>query len=146
MTANLKPKGAKPMPVVTPATRPYWEGTLVGELRLQQCNPCDAHVFYPRPSCPHCGSTDLAWKRASGRGKLFSYVISHLAAPGWEGETPYVIAVVQLDEGPRMMANLLGVEPCPDQLPLDMPLEVCFEPRGPQALPMFKPAAAGGSQ
>jgi uncharacterized OB-fold protein len=65
-----------------------------------------------------------------------------MAAPGWEGEVPYVIAVVKLDEGPRMLSNLVGVPADPAALTLDMPLEVVFEPRGNVMLPLFKPAAA----
>ncbi len=75
------------------------------------------------------------------RGKLYSYVINHAATPGWEEEVPFVIAVVELDEGPRLLTNLRGVSPEPENLPLDMLLEVAFEPRGDQVLPVFKPAA-----
>ena len=131
-----RPKAA---PQPTPASQPFWDGTRAGELRLQQCDACHEHVLYPRPRCPHCGAAALRWVRASGRGKLHTYVVSHLAAPGWEGETPYVIAVVQLDEGPRMMSNLVGVPADPARLALDMPLQVVFQPRGEQMLPLFQP-------
>ncbi|MFJ4291857.1 Zn-ribbon domain-containing OB-fold protein [Cupriavidus sp. NPDC089707] len=133
---------AKPVPVPQPVTRPFWEGTAAGELRLQQCGGCQELVFYPRAHCPACGSEDLNWTRASGRATLHSYVISHMAMPGWQGETPYVIAIVQLQEGPRMMSNLVGVPADPTRLTLDMPLEVVFEPRGEMALPQFRPAGA----
>jgi uncharacterized OB-fold protein len=63
-----------------------------------------------------------------------------MAAPGWQGETPYVIAVVQLEEGPRMLSNLVGVPADPAALVLDMPLEVTFQVRGDKTLPLFKPA------
>jgi uncharacterized OB-fold protein len=75
--------------------------------------------------------------RASGRGSLYSYVISHRAAPGFE--VPYVIAVVQLDEGPRLLSNLVGVPPDPDMLPLDLALEVDYEIIDEIALPVFRP-------
>jgi uncharacterized OB-fold protein len=81
----------------------------------------------------------LSWVRASGRARLYSYVISHLAMPGWAGQTLYVIAVVELEEGPRMMTNIVGVPADPAHLVLDMPLEVVFEPRGEVMLPQFKP-------
>ncbi len=139
---TLKSGPAKPAPVPTPVTQPYWEGTQAGELRLQQCGCCGKHVFYPRSHCPACGADALSWVRTSGRGRLHSYVISHVAMPGWAGQTPYVIAVVQLEEGPRMMSNLVGVPADPAHLELDMPLEVVFEPRGEMMLPMFKPAGA----
>lgn len=131
---------AKMVPVATPTSQPFWDGTQAGELRLQRCTDCNQHFLYPRPSCPHCGSRKTEWVRSGGRGRLYSYVISHLAAPGWQGETPYVIAVVQLDEGPRMLSNLVGVPADPAALVLDMPLEVTFQSRGDKTLPLFKPA------
>lgn len=133
---------AKPVPVPVPATVSFWEGTQAGELRVQRCDGCGTHIFYPRTHCPSCGGGKLSWARASGRATLHSYVISHMAMPGWQGETPYVIAVVQLEEGPRMMSSLVGVPADPQHLQLDMPLEVVFEARGEMMLPMFKPAAA----
>lgn len=73
----------------------------------------------------------------SGRGVLHTYVVNHRPAPGFEG--PYAIAVVQLDEGPRMMSNVVGIENTPDNLELDMPLQVTFEARGDMMLPVFEP-------
>lgn len=134
---HAKETPARFTPVPTPGTRPFWEGTQAGELRLQVCGHCGTHVLYPRPHCPQCGAQSLSWVRASGRARLHSYVISHVAMPGWSA--PYVIAVVELEEGPRMMSNLVGVPPLPESLQLDMPLEVVFEPRGEVVLPMFKP-------
>jgi len=131
---------AKYVPVPTPATLPFWEGTQAGELRVQLCDCCGKHVFYPRLRCPECGADALSWVRTSGRARLYSYSISHVAMPGWAGETPYIIAVVELEEGPRMMTNLVGVPADPAHLTLDMPLEVVFEPRGEMMLPMFRPA------
>lgn len=136
----------KAVPQPTPVTAPFWEGTRAGELRLQRCEACGEHVFYPRIRCPHCGSDRLEWHKVSGRGSLYSYVISHIAAPGWSGDVPYVIAIVELAEGPRMMSNLVGVDPTPESLPLDMRLEVVFAPRGDQVLPVFRPAAGGGAR
>ncbi|WP_321916133.1 MULTISPECIES: Zn-ribbon domain-containing OB-fold protein [unclassified Paraburkholderia] len=142
MTAP-KSAPAKPAPVPIPGTLPFWAGTQAGELRLQHCASCAKHVFYPRTHCPSCGAEALSWVSVSGRATLYSYVISHMAMPGWQGETPYVIAVVQLEEGPRMMSNLVGVPVDPRHLELDMPLEVVFEARGEMMLPMFRPAGGG---
>jgi uncharacterized protein len=133
---------AKAVPVPTPVTKPYWEATQAGELRIPRCTDCGMHFMYPRPRCPHCGSANLTWVKTAGRGTLYSYVINHMAAPGWEGDVPYVIAVVKLHEGPRMLSNLVGVPADPAALTLDMPLEVVFEPRGNVMLPLFKPAAS----
>ncbi len=130
------PSKAAPRP--TPETQPFWDGCAAGELRLQRCSPCQAHYFPPRPFCPRCHSGEVAWEATSGRGALHSYVINHRAAPGFEA--PYAIAVVELEEGPRMMSSIVGVEQTPEALVLDMALEVTFEPRGDVALPVFRPA------
>ena len=84
----------------------------------------------------------MEWFTASGEATLYSYVINHRPAPGFEGEAPYAIAVVQLAEGPRMMTNLTGVPNTPEDLVLDMPLRVTFERRGDVAVPLFAPAGA----
>jgi len=132
----------KPVPVPTPETQPFWDGCAAGELRIQRCLDCTKAFFYPRPVCPACGSVNVEWFTASGRATLYSYVINHRPAPGFEDDGPYAIAVVQLAEGPRMMTNLKGVASTPEDLTLDMPLRVTFEQRGDIYLPMFTPEAA----
>ena len=134
---------SKAVPEPTPETQPFWDGCARGELMLQRCRDCDQPYFYPRPICPACGSTDVEWFTASGRATLYSYVINHRPAPGFEDDGPYAIAVVQLAEGPRMMTSLIGVPATPEALVLDMPLRVMFEPRGEVYLPVFTPAEAG---
>ena len=94
------------MPVPTPETQPYWDGCAAGELRIQRCVDCGEPYFYPRPICPSCGSVNVEWFTASGDATLYSYVINHRPAPGFEDEAPYAIAVVQLAEGPRMMTSI----------------------------------------
>jgi uncharacterized protein len=130
----------KAVPEPTPETQPFWDGCAAGELRLQRCLECGKPYFYPRPVCPECGSTRVEWFAASGRATLYSYVISHRPAPGFENEAPYAIAVVELAEGPRMMTNISGVPNTPEDLVLDMPLRVTFEQRGDVRLPVFEPA------
>jgi uncharacterized OB-fold protein len=131
---------AKPVPEPTPETRPFWDGCAAGELRLQRCLDCDRAYFYPRPACPECGSARVEWFTASGAATLYSYVISHRPAPGFEDEVPYAIAVVELAEGPRMMTSLAGLPSTPEDLVLDMPLRVAFTQRGEVSLPVFVPA------
>src|SRR5215469_2726099 len=131
----------KAVPVPTPETQPFWDGCAAGELRIQRCMDCGEAYFYPRPVCPQCGSADVEWFTASGAATLYSYVIHHRPAPGFEDDAPYAIAVVQLAEGPRMMTNLTGVRP--DDLVLDMPLRVTFEQRGKISLPIFAPPSGG---
>jgi uncharacterized protein len=131
----------KAAPNPTPETARYWEAANRGELQIQRCDACARYYFYPRTACPRCGSTDVTWVTASGRGRLHTYLISYRPAPGFEDEAPYAIAVVELEEGPRMMANIVGVSNTPEELELDMPLEVRFEPRGEQMVPVFTPTA-----
>ncbi len=124
-------------PVPTPETAEFWAGTRKGELRLQRCTAC-AHVYFPaRPFCPGCASRDVAWFTASGRGTLYSYVINERPAPGFTA--PYSIAVVELDEGPRMMTNIVDCDF--DKLKCEQPVKLVFKPTdGGPPLPMFTPA------
>ena len=133
---------AKAAPRPTPETATFFEGTGQSELRLQRCSSCSRAYFYPRTSCPNCFSSDVEWFVASGRATLHTYVISHRAAPGFDGDVPYAIAVVQLAEGPRMMTNIVGVPNTPEELVLDMDLLVEFAPRGDQMVPVFRPVGA----
>ncbi|MEC9175924.1 MAG: Zn-ribbon domain-containing OB-fold protein [Pseudomonadota bacterium] len=127
------------IPVPTPETQHYWDGAKAGELRLQRCTDCGHIYFPPRPFCPTCGSRSVEVFIASGRGRLFSYVINHLPSPGFT--PPFAIAVVELEEGPRLMSNIVGCPQTPEALQIDMPLEVTFERLTDEiTLPQFKPA------
>lgn len=131
----------RPIPQATPETAEFWEGARRGELRIQRCRACGQAYFFPRPFCPNCSSKDVEWFTASGRGKLYSYVINYRPAYGFDDIAPYVIAVVQLDEGPRMMTNIVGVDPKPENLPIDLPVEVTWEQLDDKiTLPLFRPA------
>ncbi len=128
------------IPKPTPETQHYWDGARVGELRLQRCEACDHTYFPPRPFCPDCGSRKVKVVKASGRAKLLSYVINHLPSPGFD-DGPFAIAVVELEEGPHMMSNILECDQTPEALRLDMLLEVTFEWLSDDiALPQFRPA------
>ena len=105
------------MPIPTPETQPYWDGVRPrASCGSSAACDCGEAYFYPRPLCPSCGSGNVEWFTASGRATLYSYVINHRPAPGFEADAPYAIAVVQLAEGPRMMTNLVGVAPTPEAL------------------------------
>lgn len=119
---------AKPLPVSTPETVPFWEGCRQGELRLQRCTACDALQFPPRRHCGSCLGDALAWQPASGRGRITSWtVVRHPVSAAFAADVPYVVAIVALDEGPTMMA---GVRECPiDVVHVGMQVEVVFEPR-----------------
>ena len=127
------------LPEPTPETRHFWDGCRDGELRLQRCTACTESYFPPRPFCPKCGSRDVEVYKASGRGVLWSYVINHRPRPDM-GAEPYAIAVVQLDEGPRMMTNIVDCPQTPEALQLDMPLKVAFAKQSDDiTLPLFAP-------
>jgi uncharacterized OB-fold protein len=131
---------SKLAPQPTPETQPYWDGCRDGVLTLQWCVACTTAYFPPSPFCPRCLSDDVEWRVASGRGRLHTYLIAHRPAPGFEDDAPYAIAIVELDEGPRLMSNIVGLRNTPDHLVLDMELEVTFEPRGDDVqVPVFRP-------
>lgn len=133
---------ARQLPVPTPETRHFWDGAKRGELCLQRCDECRHVYFPPRPFCPRCGCREVSVFAASGRAKLYSYVINHLPSPGFE--PPFAIAVVELEEGPRMMSNIVDCPQTPQALELDMALEVTFERLDEDLyLPQFRPAGAG---
>ena len=133
----------KTLPKPTPETQHFWDGARAGELLLQQCDACQHIYFPPRPFCPECASRAVTIFQASGKGRLYSYVINN-RPPRWI-EGPYSIAVVELDEGPRMMSNIVEVEQTPEALILDMPLEVVFDAVTDDiTLVKFKPTDTGG--
>ncbi len=132
-----------PIPVPTPETRPYWEAARRHELMLPRCRPCDAVFFFPRAACPRCLSGDLEWTRMSGKGTLHTFTVVQRGQKNFPLGTPYVIAIVELAEGPRLMTNLVGVAPDAATITIGMPVEVVFEDVGADiALPRFRPAGA----
>ena len=131
----------KPVPVATPESDFFWDKTRKHELWIQKCVDCDTAFFYPRMICPDCLEDTIEWFKTSGKGFLYTYMINHRPPPGFEDEAPYAIAIVQLDEGPRMMTNIVGIESTPENLVLDMPLEVVFEDIvDDMSLPKWRPA------
>jgi uncharacterized protein len=136
-SADMTSSIPRPQPVATVETKHFWDGIAEGELRLQRCRACESTYFPPQPYCPHCTSDDVDVVRSSGRGVLYSYVISHLSPPGFEA--PYVIGVVELEEGPRLLTTIVDVAPEPDLLPLDLPVEVVYQAVGEFTLPLFRP-------
>lgn len=133
---------SKPLPVVAPWARPFWDAARNNKLMLQYCNHCNKAIFYPRLSCPHCFSGDLGWRPASGRGSVYSYTIVEANAPSaFVGDIPYVVAVIRLEEGVQMLSNIVGCEL--SQLRCDLPVQVTFEKLDDEfTLPKFRPQAA----
>ena len=139
MEVGSMSEGRRARPQPTPETQHFWDGTREGELRLQRCNACGKVYFPPRPFCPACAARDVAMFAATGKGRLYSYVIHHRPVPGFT--PPYAIAVVELEEGPRLMTNITGCPQTPEALQLDMPVEIAFEKLDDEiTLPLFRPA------
>src|SRR5437867_4722181 len=137
----------RPLPTpITPESRPYWEGARDGKLMIPKCRACGKPFMYPRVACPFCASRDIGWVQATGRGRLFSFEIAHqILNKAFKVKTPVVLAMVELEEGPRILSNLVGIAPDPRQIRCDMPVEVCFEKLTDEiSLPMFRPA--GGAR
>jgi hypothetical protein len=136
-----RPRPPKPIPHPNIETQFFWDKVDQGELWLQRCKDCDKPYFYPRSFCPRCLGTNVEWFRASGRAKLHTYMINHRPPPAFADEAPYAIAIVELEEGVRMMTNIHGIENTPEKLVLDMPLEVSIEEIAPGVkVPYWKPA------
>lgn len=128
---------ALPVPYRVPEAAPYWEGAKNGILRLQYCDSCQTARFYPRHLCPRCGSSKVSWRDACGRGNVFSSTVVHRGpTPAFKGRQPYVVALIDLAEGPRMMSNIVGDDA--DQTAIGDAVCVEFEPRHDFMLPVFR--------
>jgi len=119
----------KPVPHPAPESVPYWKAAKEHKLELPRCNACSQFWFPPSQSCPHCLAADFAFVQVSGRGKVFSFVTFHrVYHPAFEREVPYVVALVELEEGPRLLTNIVGT--APDKVACDMPVKVVFDDVG----------------
>ena len=133
-------EGTRPLPVPTPETKHFWEGTRPASCACSAAAPAATPTSRRARSARSAPRARSRCVKASGKAELYSYVIHHRPAPGFT--PPYAIAVVELDEGPRMMTNIVGCPQTPEALVLDMPLEVAFEKQTDEiTLPFFKPAA-----
>ena len=107
-------------------TQPFWDGLKEGKFLLRHCDTCGKDHYYPRPFCPDCWSDEVSWKEASGRGKIYTYSVVHVNdLPPFNERVPYVAAIVELDEGPRVMTNIVGL-PFED-LRADLPVVVEYK-------------------
>jgi len=132
----------------TAVTRPFWEACARRELRLQRCTGCGRFRHPPLPGCPQCGGPDSEWPLLSGRGAIFSFTIVHHAAfPSLQGDVPYAIVVVELEDAPgaRLISNVPSVDPA--ALRIGLPVEVAWDAVRPDlVLPRFRPLAPAGSR
>jgi len=132
----------KPLPTITDENRGFWDGCKQGRLQLQKCGAC-GHIRYPISHvCPDCLSYEFAWTPLSGRGEVFSYVVFHqLYNKAFAEDVPYNVALVQLEEGPRLYSNIVGVDN--DAVKIGDKVEVVFDPVTPEVtIPKFKPRQA----
>lgn len=135
----------KPYPEISPLNHAYFEGNMLGELRLRRCLACAARFRFAHDLCPICWSPALGWDKAAGRGKISHFSIVHQApSPAFAQDIPYVIALIELDENVRMMSNITGC--APEEIHIGMAVEVYFEPRGDTSIPLFRPASTGTPQ
>lgn len=129
-----------PLPKPYQDTEAYWQAAREHRFIIQQCGDCGQHQFYPRGVCSHCLSSNLAWAEASGDATVYSYSVNYRAGhPGFADQTPFVLAVVELAEGPRMMTNIVGCDP--ESVRIGMKVRVCFDDVTEDVtLPKFQPA------
>jgi uncharacterized protein len=132
----------KPLPAISSLNQPYWDGLRNRELKLQKCDECSTVWYPPSPLCPACWSRKITWTRLSGRGHVSSWVVFHQSYfRGFEAEVPYNVAEVELEEGPRLLTNLVGVSN--DAICAQMPVEIVFEDVTEEVtLAKFKPRAS----
>jgi uncharacterized OB-fold protein len=132
----------KPVPVASIESKPYWDGLREHRLLVPRCESCGHRWFPPSRLCPNCNSAETAWAEVSGRGKVFSYVVFHrVYHRGFAEEVPYVVALIELEEGPRLLSNIVGIPP--ERVACEMPVRVIFEDiAGDMTLPKF--VAANG--
>ena len=129
----------RPIPQADEESAPFYESARRHELMLMRCRDCGAWRLPSRPRCPDCWSTDTEWARASGRGTLYSFGVMHQKFAGFEDETPYQYAVVELEEGPRIVTDVVGV--ADGELRCDMPVRAVFDDVADDAtLVRFEPA------
>lgn len=129
----------KPLPIPSLDSQPFWEGCKRHELLIPRCRNCGTYHFFPRFFCTKCLSTDIEWVKTNGRGRIYTFtVIDKAGMAAFKEEVPYILAMIQLEEGVRMMSNI--VECGPDEIKIGTEVEVVFDDVTDEiTLPKFKP-------
>ena len=125
-------------PVPVSFTRKFWEEAKAGRLMLQYCKKTGKPQFYPRPVSVFTGRRDVELRPASGRGKVYTHTVTYRAAPPYKTKEPYVVAMVELEEGVRIMANIINCDP--KTVRIDMPVRLVWAKAGDSVFPAFEPA------
>ena len=134
---------AKPLPVADVETRPFWEACQSGKLTLQKCTECGHIRFPPTTYCSKCRSARHQWIESSGNGRVFSWIVVRHPVPRdvYAKDVPYVVALIELEEGVRIPSNIIGCTP--EEVTANMPVSVVFRAVTPDiTLPLFEPAKA----
>jgi uncharacterized protein len=133
---NADKKLEKPLPRPAPESRAFWDGAKAKKLMLPRCDACGAFWFPPSERCPHCLSTSFQWLETKGEGRIYSFVVYHrVYHPAFEADVPYVVAIVELDEGPRLLTNIVDA---PEKVRCDARVRVKFVEAGEDiVLPKF---------
>jgi len=128
------------LPEITELNAPFWEGLAAGEMRLQQCGACGAKQYPAESFCYACGSQDVAWTPTDGGGEIYSFIVVHqLYHKAFKDHLPYVVAIVQLDDGPRILGAMLGLDGPPE---VGMRVRPTFQNIGnDRAIMLFEPAS-----
>ncbi|MGB0621559.1 MAG: Zn-ribbon domain-containing OB-fold protein [Myxococcota bacterium] len=143
MTTNEEAPARPPIPK-TEISQGFWDAIAEGRLAIQRCTSCGLLRHYPQLRCPSCHSPDSDWADVSGRGRVHSYTVAHRAFhPAWKDHVPYVIATIELEEGVRLVCDLLDADP--DTIAIDQAVEVRFEDLpGQGPIPRFDVVDASG--
>ncbi|MFZ0887620.1 MAG: Zn-ribbon domain-containing OB-fold protein [Candidatus Binataceae bacterium] len=116
----------KPLPHLDEENRPWWEALKRHELYLQKCRDCGAMRYYPRAQCPDCLSPRIEWVKSSGRATVYTFTVTYQnQAPGFRESIPYIMAYVELEEGLKVLTNIIDCRP--EQVKIGMPVEVVYE-------------------
>lgn len=117
----------RPLPRPTQITQPFWDAARAGRIDIPSCKKCNTLQFYPRAICTTCMHDEFDWKTCAGTGHIYTYTVNNRAANSYmKGKTPYVVAVVELDEGVRMMANIIETQI--EEVKIGAKVQVVFEP------------------
>ncbi|MGE3910189.1 MAG: Zn-ribbon domain-containing OB-fold protein [Chloroflexota bacterium] len=144
MAEVVSPNGhPTPIPVVQPEVKVFWDATAEGKLLLPKCTECQTLIWFPRPFCPSCGSLSVEWIEASGKGTIYTYTVNRRGAGDlieYREPVPYVLAYVELEEGPRIMTNIVDCDV--DSVKIGQAVEAVFHDTGEgTALVRFRPAS-----
>lgn len=139
MTDTDRPKPTRLEPPVTEVSQPFWDATREQRLLVQWCTACEQGVFFPREVCPACLGAALEWRPAAGTGEVYAVSVQHRPAlPMFADRVPYAVALVELDEGIRMMTNIVGIDA--EAVTIGQRVTVCWEPLSDgRHLPLFQP-------